>query len=127
MSQAFHAQRGLILIPAELEGPSRIVQLRLALDTGATRTLISETLLIHAGYDPSQAQTRVRVTTASGVVWLPQLPVIRVKALGQDRRNFSVLAHTPPPTATFDGLLGLDFFRGQMLTIDFRQGQILLS
>jgi predicted aspartyl protease len=127
MSQAFQALRGLILIPAELEGAYGTIPLRLALDTGATRTSIRTGSLLQAGYDPSQAQTHVRATTASGVVWLPQLPVIRVKALGQDRRNFYVLAHTPPPTATFDGLLGLDFLRGQMLTIDFRQGQILLS
>ena len=127
MSQAFHAQGGLILIPAELEGPSRIVQLRLAVDTGATRTMISEAALIHAGYDPSRAQTRVRVTTASGVLWLPQLPVNRFKALGRERTNFLVLAHTPPPTASFDGLVGLDLLRRQMLTIDFRAGQILLS
>jgi hypothetical protein len=89
--------------------------------------LIRTGSLAQAGYDPSQAQTRVGVTTVSGVLWLPQLPVIRFKALGQERRNFSVLAHTLPPTAFFDGLLGLDFFRGQMLTSDFRQGQILLS
>jgi predicted aspartyl protease len=127
MSQAFHALRDLILVPAELEGASGTVPLRLALDTGATRTLIRTGSLAQAGYDPSQAQTRVGVTTVSGVLWLPQLPVIRFKALGQERRNFSVLAHTLPPTAFFDGLLGLDFFRGQMLTSDFRQGQILLS
>lgn len=127
MSQAFHAQRGLILIPAELEGVSGIVPLRLALDTGATRTLIRTGSLVQTGYDPSQAQTHVRTTTANGVILVPQLPVIRLQALGQARTNFPVLAHTPPPSASFDGLLGLDFLRGQMLTIDFRQGQILLS
>ncbi|MGH7171506.1 MAG: aspartyl protease family protein, partial [Gemmataceae bacterium] len=70
MSQAFHAQRGLIFIPAELEGPSGNVQLRLALDTGASRTLIRTRSLVRAGYDPPQAQIYVRVTTASGVLWL---------------------------------------------------------
>jgi hypothetical protein len=89
--------------------------------------LIHTGSLLQAGYDPSQAQTHVRATTASGVLLLPQLPVIRFKALGQERTNFLVLAHTLPRGALFDGLLGLDFFRGQMLTIDFRQGQILLS
>lgn len=127
MSQGFNAQRGLILIPAELEGPSGIVLPRLALDTGATRTLIAERFLVLAGYVPSQAPTRVRVTTPSGVVWMPQLPVIRLKSLGQERLNFLVLSHALPPSATFDGLLGLDFLRGQTLAIDFRTGQISLT
>lgn len=127
MSQAFNPQRGLILIPAKLEGPSGTVLLRLALDTGATRTLIDTRPLIRAGYDPSQARTHVRTMTASGVVLMPRLPVIRLKALAQERANFLVLAHAPPPSASFDGLLGLDFLRGQMLAIDFRNGQLTLS
>ncbi|MGH7173968.1 MAG: aspartyl protease family protein [Gemmataceae bacterium] len=127
MSQGFNAQRGLILISAALEGPSRIVRPRLAVDTGASLTSIAERYLILAGYDPSQAPRRVRVTTPSGVVWMPQLPVTRIKALGQERVNFLVLSHALPPTATFDGLLGLDVVRGQTLTIDFRGGQISLT
>ncbi|MHB1425621.1 MAG: aspartyl protease family protein [Gemmataceae bacterium] len=126
MSQAFNAQQGLILIPAELEGPSGTVLLRLALDTGATDTLIGTMPLVRAGYDLSLAQTYVQAKTASGVVLMPRLPVLRLKALGQERTSFAVLAHSLP-SASFDGLLGLDFLRGQFLTVDFRQGQILLS
>ena len=29
--------------------------------------------------------------------------------------------------AAVDGLLGLDFFRGQSLTVDFRTGQVTLA
>lgn len=126
MSQAFNARRGLILIPAELEGPSGTVLLRLALDTGATNTLIGVGALVRVGYDPARAQTHVQATTASGVVLMPRLPVIRFKTLGQERVNFLVLTHTLP-SASFDGLLGLDFLRGQMLAIDFRVGQISLT
>ncbi len=38
-----------------------------------------------------------------------------------------VLCHTLPPSATVDGLLGLDFFRGHQLTVDFQTGQITLT
>jgi predicted aspartyl protease len=123
MSQAFNAQRGLILIPAELEGPLGSMQFRLVLDTGATDTLIRTTALVRAGYDPALAPSHVRATTASGVISMPRLAVLRLKALGQERTSFTVLAHSPP-SATFDGLLGLDFFRGYSLSIDFRTGQI---
>jgi hypothetical protein len=127
MSQAFDAQQGLILLEAELEGPLATVVLRLALDTGATRTLIDCGYLVSAGYDLSQAPTQVPMMSASGVILVPRLSVRRFRALGQERTNFLVLAHAPPPSASFDGLLDLDFFRGQTLTIDFRHGQILLT
>jgi hypothetical protein len=41
--------------------------------------------------------------------------------------SFPIIAHTLPPSATVDGLLGLDFFRGQQLNIDFRRGEITLG
>jgi predicted aspartyl protease len=127
MSTPFNAQRGQILIHAGLEGPAGSFGLQLVLDTGATRTLIQAALLVRAGYDPSAAPVPRQATTASGVHLLPLVPVSRLTALGQDRAGFDVFAHTLPPTAAFDGLLGLDFFRGQALTIDFRNGQITLT
>ena len=126
MSQAFNAQRGLILIPAALEGPSGTVLLRLALDTGATDTLIGSGALAGVGYGPAQTSTHVRANTAGGTVSMSRLTVLRLKALGQERTGLPVLAHSLPGM-TFDGLLGLDFFRGQTLTIDFRAGQVSLS
>ena len=47
--------------------------------------------------------------------------------LSQERNGFPVLAHTLPPSAHIDGLLGLDYMRGQMLTIDFRQATVSLE
>jgi aspartyl protease family protein len=116
MSQPFNAQRGLIEVPAELEGPAKKVRLKLAVDTGASYSLIPVGLLVAAGYDPALAPVRVQVTMGSGVVYLPYLPVLRLSALGHHRTNFSVLGHTLPPSASIEGLLGLDFMRGQVLT-----------
>jgi len=41
--------------------------------------------------------------------------------------DFGVLGHTLPPSAGVDGLLGLDFFRGQSLTGDFRVGRVSVT
>jgi hypothetical protein len=67
------------------------------------------------------------VTTASGVEVIPQLALLKLSALGQDRTDFPVLCHTLPPGATVDGLLGLDFIRGHVLRIDFQTGLLTLS
>jgi predicted aspartyl protease len=127
VSYSFDPQRGLIVVEAEVFGPSGSIVLRLAVDTGATGTMINVAPLTAVGYDASLAPDRVQVTTGSGVEFAPRLIVVRMKAMGQDRSNFGVLAHTLPPSASVDGLLGLDFFRGHILSIDFRRGKISLD
>lgn len=84
-------------------------------------------MLVSIGYDPSLVPDRIQVTTGSSVEYVPRLVLSKITALGQERVNFPVLCHTLPPSAGIDGLLGLDFLRGQKLTIDFIQGQIKLE
>lgn len=67
------------------------------------------------------------MTTASGVEYVPRIAMDRLEELGQHRRGSQVVAHTLPPSTTVDGLLGLDFFRGTRLTIDFANGRITLG
>jgi hypothetical protein len=127
MSFAFNALHGLIIVRTEVEGPSGRAIFRLALDTGATTTLISVAPLVALGYDPALAPSRVQVTTGSGIEFVPRILVTRITALSTDRISFPVLCHTLPSRAGIDGLLGLDFLRGQVLTIDFRAGQVTLT
>lgn len=127
MTFPFDPQQGLIVVPAELWGPTGSVILRLALDTGATATLVNIAMVVGVGYDPALAPTRVQVTTGSGVEYVPRVTLSRIRALGQERVDFGVLGHTLRPSAGVDGLLGLDFFRGQSVTIDFRTGRVVLA
>ena len=53
----------------------------------------------------------------SGVEYVPHVAIRRFRALGQILNGMVVLAHTLPPSASVDGLLGLDFFRGMTITI----------
>lgn len=126
MSYSFAPRQGLIVVETEVEGPSGNVVLRLALDTGATDTLINRTMLLLAGYDPAQASAFRRITTAGGATTVPQLALTRISALGHDCAGFLVLCHSLPPGTGVDGLLGLDFLRGKTLTVDFRSGSLTL-
>jgi predicted aspartyl protease len=126
MSTAFDAQQGLIIVRALLWGPRGQRSVRLALDTGATSTLVNAAILVTLGYDPAVSPHRVQMTTGSGVEYVPRLTIDRIQVLERERASFTVVAHTLPPSATVDGLLGLDFLRGQRLTIDFRRGNIAL-
>jgi len=126
VSSPFDPQQGLIIMRTELWGPTGSAVLRLALDTGATATIVNIAMLVAVGYDPALAPTRVQVTTGSGVEYVPRLTLSRILALGQERVDFAVLGHTLPPRAGVDGLLGLDFLRGQRLPVDFRPGHVTL-
>jgi predicted aspartyl protease len=127
MSFPFNPAHGLVIIAAQLWGPAGDTVARLALDTGATMTTVSASVLATVGYDPSISPSRVRMTTGSGVEDVPIVLLSRIEALGHTRASLSVLAHTLPPSAGIDGLPGLDFLRGQLLTIDFRIGEVALS
>ena len=87
MSHPFNSERGLIVVPAEISGPSGTIYLRLALDTGATGTMINVAPLTAVGYDPSLAPDRIQVTTGSGVEFAPRLIIARIAALGQERTH----------------------------------------
>jgi aspartyl protease family protein len=126
MSTPFSPKQGLIIVSAQLWGPAGDTFAQLALDTGATLTTLSAAVLVTVGYDPAASPTRVRVTTGSGVEYVPSMVIAQIEALGQQRTNFPVLCHTLPPSAAIDGLLGLDFLRNHRLTIDFRTGRITL-
>lgn len=127
MSEPFNSQRGLIIVRTTITGPAGSGNLRLALDTGATGTMVNVALLVALGYDPTLLPGRIEVTTGSGVEYVPMIAVERLEALGQTRANMRIIAHTLPPSAGIDGLLGLDFLRGQVLTIDFRQSMLDLG
>ncbi|MBV9849499.1 MAG: retropepsin-like domain-containing protein [Armatimonadetes bacterium] len=97
------------------------------MDTGATQTVVRTGILARIGYDLAQAPGQVRVTTASGVAFVPLLPLARMETLEQERTNFPVLSLALPHSADIDGLLGLDFIRGQDLRVNYRTGLISLE
>ena len=127
MMLEFDAKRGLIVVPVRLYGSHGDTILRLALDTGATTTVINWNQLVLIGYDPGSVENRTQITTGSSLEFVPQVNVNRIEALGITQNNFPVLCHTLPPTASVDGVLGLDFFRGRKLVIDFRKGKVTIS
>jgi len=122
MKIRFDATQGLIVIPTRLYGSQGDTIVRLALDTGATDSMINWDVAVLLGYDPASVKDRIQITTGGGVEFAPRIAIKKVQIIGRSLENFLMLCHTLPPSATVDGLLGLDFFRGERLILDLRAG-----
>ena len=127
MVYPFNPDHGLIVVPVMIWGPQREVTVELALDTGATATVVKRSALQFAGFQLDEEGKRAEITTGSGTESVLEVRLARIYALGKAVSDFSVLCHTLPPSTAVDGVLGLDFLRGGRLTIDFRAGLLELD
>lgn len=127
MSVSFDPDASLIYVKARVYSAKGIYSLLLALDLGASTTMISRKRLKRFGYDLSANSEKVRVITGSRVEFAQTITVEKLTAINQERIDFPVLAHDLPSEAGIDGVLGLDFFRKQNLNLDFRNGLITLT
>lgn len=102
----------------------------LALDTGATHTTIDLAALIIAGYSISDAVREVQIETASGVINGYVFVLKRFKAIDTELSNVEVCAYdffANHLLTDFDGVLGLDFFKGTKFCIDMNNEEITIQ
>ena len=83
----FNPQRGLIVVRVTLFGPLGNRAARLALDTGASSTLVSKQILTAIGYNPDALPKTVTFTTGSQVEAAARVAVDKLKALDQERQT----------------------------------------
>lgn len=124
MAAEFTPGRGPIIVEVEVSGPAGAAVALLILDTGATTTVLHPGILATIGYDPDSVADRVPMTTVDGTCMAPRVTLNRLTTIGQHRLGFPVVCHALPSASGVKGLLGLDFFRDTLLTINFRQGRI---
>jgi hypothetical protein len=127
MDRRFDTRRRLVYVTGVISGPYGETRVNLALDTGAARTIIRPALLRFVGCDPAGSTSRARIVSATGEDDVSFVLVDFLRCIGQTRPAFHVAAHDLPRRFEGDGLLGLDFFRGRVLTLDFARGRIALG
>ena len=123
----FDLNRDLIIVPVRVVGPTGEQILRFAVDTGATSSVLDREFASRVGYHSLAPDQQTEITTASGVEPVVRFIIDRFEALGHQRYSFPILCYVLPSRVDFDGLLGLDFFQGHKLTLDFRIGRITLD
>ena len=127
-SVSFNPSGESIVLRLQVGGvdPDTFRNVIVALDTGATITIIPSQVLIALGYDLLNPKERVQLLTASGTAFAKRINVRRLTAIGETIENIDVLCHDLPGTSPIKGLLGLDFLRHFDVNISFSTGTIEL-
>jgi hypothetical protein len=114
MSFPFEPQQGLIIVRAELWGPSGSAVLRLALDMGATGTVVNVGMLVAVGYDPALVPDRIQVTTGRGIEFVPRVSWTRSWPWDTSAQAFRCLATPYRPVQGLTVFLGWTSFPGRV-------------
>lgn len=102
----------------------------LAMDTGASHSVIDITALLMIGIHLKDAIREVEFETANGVVRAKVFVVQTFTTLGQSMQDFEICAYdflANGIVSDFDGMLGLDFLRGKDLLVSFKRFEISLA
>ena len=124
MKFSFDQTSGLIIVSAAIANGDDNQFLELALDTGANLTVISAEVIKAIGLDVKNDSELHQLATGNGTIYVPQIILPKLYALGEVKENFPVFVHSLPASAKIDGVLGLDFLRNHVLNIDFKMGEI---
>ena len=99
----------------------------LALDTGASTTIISTKVAKEIGYELSQITALASFGDASQTHLVPKV-VLKSLSLADARvENIEALCYTIPEEYGIDGVIGLNFLRHFNIGLDFKQGVLTLD
>ncbi len=119
---------GLLMVDTWLWNKNRnkYSLLSVTLDTGASMTTISKDILYRAGYNITEGRVK-RITTASGIEYVNEVILDKVKLGGLELSNILVYAHTFPQESFSSGVLGLNILSSFDVNLLFSKRQIELT
>jgi len=118
----FDSALPIIVVEVELEGAKVTERVRMALDTGATYTMIPWEVARALGLNPEVSMKRVDIITASGSERVPLVNLKLLALFDKKVEDLEVAVHDLPSRSYVDGLLGLNFLRNFRISMDFGRG-----
>ena len=118
----FLIDRRKIVVEAQIRGFDDVRKFKFILDTGASKTVIDESVARQIGFDLNQLKRGDKLMTAGGGVYSKILKLPKLTLLGKDLINFEVNVIKFPLQITYfaDGLIGMDFLlQFENLKFDF--------
>ena len=101
-------------------------KLSITVDTGASVTTISADILDRAGYDSKLGCVR-RIATASGIEYVKEVFIEKIKLDTIELDDVLVYAHTFPQESFSSGVLGLNVLSQFDVSLFFSKGLIELN
>ena len=125
---SFGLNNGLIVLRLTVGGTNvdSFRNVRVALDTGASTTLIPTKIALDLGYDLSSPKEVEEIITGSGIELMKRITVRKLTAIGETVENIDVLCHDLPADAIIDDVLGLNFLAHFDVNISFSTGTLEL-
>jgi clan AA aspartic protease (TIGR02281 family) len=116
----------LVLVPVTLYYGLQTAQVLLALDTGASITVINSSVASRLGIRLDGAPSRKFQVVGGGTIRASAVRLNQVSVGPHSRKGINVAVITQQgSTVPFDGLLGMDFLQNFRYHIDFKNKQIL--
>ena len=113
-------RRKALVVPMFVYGPGggRPVELRAAVDTGASKTMIPVRAALLLGYPLENAPIE-NIAMGGGVFDVPRVVLDRVKIGPASARNVEAVCHDLPKETGLDAVVGLSFLTRFDLAFDF--------
>ena len=122
----FDPNAPLLIFPCAIEYED-ITRVWLALDTGASTTIIRESALRDIGY-PLEATTEfASFGNASKSHLVPKVTLKSLSMADAKAENIEVLCYTIPEEYGIHGVIGLNFLRHFNISLDFERGMLTLN
>mgnify|MGYP001600045533 CR=1 FL=1 len=112
------------MVYVRLSGPKGARLVRLALDTGATTTMVPPKAALAIGVNPVRATVTRETLTASGKELVPVVTIPALRLFERTFRRVAVVCHELPSESPIDGLLGLDLLTRLRAVVDLTKPSI---
>ena len=122
----FDPEVGAILTVVKVFGPNGHRDANFLLDTGAWRTSIDVDLTDELGYGAHMGNRHTRTVGAGAPIHGYSMNLQRIEIMGTLLEGFEVVCDGFDPEVEIDGLIGMDFLRDRVLTIDAIEGRVTL-
>jgi len=119
-------EAGLLLVYARLTGPKGSRLTRLAVDTGATTTMIPPKAALAVGVNPVRSTTFRETLTASGKELIPLVVLPSFHVFEHTFRHLTVACHELPAESPIDGLLGLEVLTQLQAVLNLGKREIVI-